>query len=535
MTGRINSSPLDSEKDWDSLAGVIDPNKGELAQSLISHLKDIGAKYVFLENGYLDRDFTVEFSEFYSKVFKPYGKFCKRLLFFSEDCAQVLSNGNPEILAKELEKLGDKSFLGFIVIRPLLHAPIGRTVLRSPPKSKQCHILVRALHETHLLGATLKVEGFPFVQQDKRVGACAQASIWAAARHFHIKHREPWCSIVDITDYATNPIDGNLSLSLPAGSGGLYIDNMVRALRQIGREPLLYAGQVNNSFPFQISWPDQLRPYDIINRYVDSRIPVILLLCPWEQTQNDGHAVVVVGHTLKNIKDSSKLPIKPTRAEFCENFNVNDDQRGCYLNMPIKSGGSGCQTPYSVLDHVYGIIIPLPSKVYMKAEFAEIIFWATLDHFISQSVNLVNTHKDLIGDAVKIIEELKKAYSDNKIIARTYLTTGWKYKRLILRNHISDSIKNLIIERSFPRYVWVIEYGTLNSLNKSKSSDRYILGHMVIDATSSIDWENTLLAHFPGFLSTLDHDPEHPSQQISETIFPIANDKTYLPRRRVEH
>ncbi len=105
----------------------------------------------------------------------------------------------------------------------------------------------------------------------------------------------------------------------------------------------------------------------------------------------------------------------------------------------------------------------------------------------------------------------------------------------ITGNSISEVAKNLIAQRNFPRFVWVTEYGTLESLNSSDYNNRKIIGHIVIDATSSIYWENSLLAHFPGFLFLRDHKPAQPSQISYFDIYPLNNDDSnYLPRRRVD-
>jgi hypothetical protein len=175
-------------------------------------------------------------------------------------------------------------YLGYIVARPVAHAPLCRVALAQPssPPGTKTDLLVRCEFAVHLLGAVLSVTSTPFTQQDARVGACAQAAMWMAARHFYSKHKgSPWVSTVDITEAASKPTDHMLSLALPPGSGGLTVEHMVRALRAIGREPLLYHGEYSPQNR-KVTWPASIVPAAVIDRYVDSGIPVIIGLAPWE-------------------------------------------------------------------------------------------------------------------------------------------------------------------------------------------------------------------------------------------------------------
>lgn len=48
-------------------------------------------------------------------------------------------------------------------------------------------------------------------------------------RHFYSRHRGLWYSTVEVHEAATRVTDSMLSQALPAGSGGLAIDHIVRA------------------------------------------------------------------------------------------------------------------------------------------------------------------------------------------------------------------------------------------------------------------------------------------------------------------
>jgi len=490
---------LGNDAAWDTLRSSIDPlNRIEAVEATLAHLRSVGALSVVIENEYLDQDFTAEFARFYATVFKRYSKICRRLHFFSVDVSPILAL-DPQALAERLNG-ANQTYLGFCVVRPLTHAPLGRTVLAGPvsPSDRSAKLLVRGDHVVHLLGATLSVTGFPFAQQDSRISSCAQATMWMAGRHFHVEHKGPWFSTVDVTEAASQPTDTGLSMSLPAGSGGLDLNNMVRALRAMGREPFAYiAPAIDKSvFPATIDWTNTLRPREIINRYIDSGIPVILGLLPWEQGQPVGHAVVAVGHTVKPLDVNTALPDRPTRAEFTECFLVHDDQRGVTRQMPLVGGAGIGATPYSLQNVAY-IIVPLPKKVFINAEAAEPIAWQLLSSQLQTIwASLQANHAALVAPIVAEVNDF-----------------------------IDKVNRNLVI-------VWVTEFGLFNDLNHLDARNRRIVCHSVIDATSSNFWQAVSVFHAPGFILRWLHDPQNPTGEFKSQGAVILNNSSYRPKIR---
>lgn len=526
---------------WSNLQALIAPAISlPVLSNLCDHLKAIGARCAILEHEYLDQDFTSEFSQFYSKLFKRHTKLCRRLHFFSDDLGNIFEK-SPEEITTRLDSASENGcYLGFIVVRPVRHAPIGFTVLAAPadgPDGK-ANLLVRSKHEVHLLGTTLNLTGVPFMQQDSRTGACAQASIWMAGRHFHTKHRGPWMSVAQITEHASVPADQTLAQSLPAGSGFLNIDNMIRALRAMGREPFAYVGRINpNTNPMSVTWPSSIRPKEIIHRYVDSGIPVILGLAPWVKDTSIGHAVTAVGHHVTTLPDLISLPANPTRAEFANAFLVNDDQLGTSLRMPTSAGIAGAQTPYSVERQVYYILIPLPGKVFLPAESAETIAWNLVNNYETNLATVMANPKFDIGGAKVLSDEFKDALKTNTLIARTYLTYGWKYKRRILRNICSPTLKAAVFAHDLPRFVWVTEFGICAQLNYLEPRDRRILGHVVIDATSNQFLAGSLLSsalffHAPGFIIRWSHNSSNQFLDYAPSVVPVPDEVPYYPKVR---
>lgn len=528
MNSGFSHVALQSDDAWQQLLNYISPEAREPASAILEYLRTAGAVSVIVEQGYLDRDYSEEYSAFYSKVFRRYKKTCTRLHFFSATVEKLDEGLSPRETADLIDELGGNHYLGFVVKRPLPHAPVGRTVLTGPtsPDGLSAHLLVRADYEVHLMGATLTVDGTPFTQQDTRVGACAQAAIWMAARHFHTKHRENWTSMVEVSDQASNPADTVLSQSLPAGSGGLSADNMIRSLRGLGRVPLIYAAQSGQEG--HPNWTAPLDPSQIINRYVDSGIPVIVGLLPWAN-QNEGHAVTVVGHALTELPTGYQASQLATRSVFCEAFLVNDDQRGYALRMPLGAGSAVAETPYNVADHCCFILVALPNKVYMKAEVAEQISWSFVRQYPQIIEQLLEeTQKERLDEREKFAASSKNGL----LIARTYLTYGWKHKKRIIRSSANDLVKYLISETDFPRFVWVTEFGYFDELNYLDPSRRNILAHAVVDATSTQYIDNLIFAHVPGLVFRSGHNPDDETGAYTNLYNYVENDNRYEPRIR---
>jgi hypothetical protein len=285
---QIRLISLRDEPSWIELHESIDPNLSNKALGTIfEQLKASGARAALLEERYLDRDYSAEFSNFYSRLFEQYGRFCRRFHFFTKDLIDFASNSEALVTALR-EAQDNDEYLGFVVVRPVPDAPIGRAIITAPKAPAGCgnRSLVGATYEAHLLGVRLKVFGVPFTQQDTRISACAQASIWMAGRHFCAKHGGPWFSTAAISEAASKPTDAYLARSLPAGSSGLHPNNMLRALSAMDRQPyVLAANETDKGW----QWPTSLDPVAICRlRDSGDRRPLSLAARPERRSCRGG-------------------------------------------------------------------------------------------------------------------------------------------------------------------------------------------------------------------------------------------------------
>jgi hypothetical protein len=170
----VRLSQLTTDPEWQALWSSLDPKLNITGvDNVLQQIRRSGATCVLIEEEYLDQDFTASYSAFYATVFKRHIKLCVRLHFFKVDIKLLIDDVNAQTSALELEETAKENYLGFIVARPLSHAPLGRVVLAAPigPLNTDVELLVYADYEAHVLGANLKVRGIALTQQDARVGA----------------------------------------------------------------------------------------------------------------------------------------------------------------------------------------------------------------------------------------------------------------------------------------------------------------------------------------------------------------------------
>lgn len=513
----FNFMGLVTASDWAALEARL--RKGQqstnIPSTLIRRLQELSARSVLIEDDYLDRDFSEAYAAYYSKTFRRHTKLCTRLLFFADDVSFVMSGDAVDVA----DRLEASLFLGQIILRPISQAPIGQALLAQPPAPQgfESHLLVRGEYSAHVFGAELKVEGAPMTQQDSRVGACAQAAMWVAARHFHVRHRGPWLSTVSITKAAIAQAEWLGNQVVPAGSEFLSANNMVAAIRFAGREPLMYAGVPQ--------WA--MRPSDIINRYVDSGIPVIVgLEFPGQAI---GHAIVITGQVIRDSA-AGALPIRPTRAEYCEAFYANDDQIGPNIRVPLRTGSALSEANYSIDANAKYLIIPLPEKVYLPAEKAELIAWGSLEAYRADWDAFKSRHAGKLGASEQLGDDLAAQFDQNNVIARTYLTYGWKYKKRGIRNRFPMPVKQVIRNLEAPRFVYVTEFATRSETDGKSQHQRRVVAHCVVDTTAKNHGQDSVfMMYAPGFCSWYSHAADG---QYVQSVAPVADSTTYFPKAR---
>lgn len=530
MRAPIELGALLCDDDWLNLAEAVDAEELGLLQRLFSDFDVAGAKGFLFEEAYIDRDFSAAYAAFYSTLFHPYLKYCRRLHFFSRDLTFLLELPNAEDVTRTLEEHASE-YLGYVVLRPVPHAPVGSAVICATAVSNDPSVTidVKAEHEVHVLGADLKVTGFPLTQQDTRVGACAQAAIWMAGRYFHRKHGGQWFSMPDINDAALKPTDNFVARSLPAGSEFLRPDNIIRALRSMDRHPVFDLGKVadNNA--------DEAL-HHVIARYLDSGIPVLIGL-KGREGASVGHAVVAIGRIMRERGDSD-LPDNPTSAELISHLIVSDDQRGCICRLPVHEVDRTNEYPWTLEGDGMYSVTPLPGKVFMTGAVAEKLS----RDILNGAIDRIDDYRDIArkeGGAgseslgnYNAVDPSFFAVPPFRLVARTYLTYGWRYKRRALRNRLTGDFKEELMRLQFPRFVWVTEFSLPDDLRGFDQCQKKVRAHVVIDATGSKFSDCTLVVQIPGLSIFWTFDATNPIAS-HDLIFRATDEaEPFLPKVR---
>jgi hypothetical protein len=199
--------------------------------------------------------------------------------------------------------------------------------------------------------------------------------------------------------------------------------------------------------------------------------------------------------------------------------------------MPLQQNLPDAQAPYS-LSNVGYLIIPLPSKVYISAEAAENVAWDFMDRYSAEWHNLKAAYDRHLGSSKQAGDDFVGARAANSLVARTYLTYGWRYRQRILRNTCDDSVKEVAVATHLPRYVWVTEFFTAGSVSNLDESNNRVFAHAVLDATSSNFEEGRCIVHAPGFVWRWEHDATLPYAGSRNTLTAIRDDKAYRMKIR---
>jgi hypothetical protein len=296
----------------------------DVAKYLFDYLKTVvKARSVVYEGRYVDRHYLDDFAQYYSRSFNAPASYCQRFHFFKIDsnCLdQHLSNaceGTQEL--EKVEKELCEQYLGFVVIRPLVGAEIGRAVLRTyPPDGLSRYTVIRP-YRVNLAGLKLSLEGLAYQKQDKGTAVCASIALWCALQRvaYMSGHRTPTPSA--ITKAANSPF---------ATSAGLDEFQMATALDSLGYLADFITAENRSQFLAKVV------------AYLESQLPVILMLSK-EKHSDSGKETVAHAVTAIGFQQSQNIVEIPTAAPKCplrmqsgslKVIYVHDDNLGPYAH-----------------------------------------------------------------------------------------------------------------------------------------------------------------------------------------------------------
>jgi hypothetical protein len=409
---------------------------------LLRYLKDINCKSILVEHEYVDHDYLDDYASFYAKCFTPYRRFCRRAHFWKTDIKQfdiekAIIYQNEEIL----KILGD-DYLGFLVIKPLPEALIGRTVLsRYDDEGGKRKIKTIRPYKVNLFGLQLEIESLAFQEQDTVMAACATTAIWSAfhkASHiFHTSIPTP----SDITKSATKYIQ----TTRPIPTHGLNVEQMCYAISENGLTPEVQPINIDTSIN------------SLIYSYVSADIPVVLGYRIYGKPLR--HAVTVCGYRLEERPSNNSetndpdLDINLIGRRISELY-VHDDNLGPFSRLRCIDAGSIGQSS------------KINPRIFVRETdddrnegltcIPEVVL-TPIYHKIRLRFN------DILG-AIRLFAKYFDAVGINKIDEDHPDGIEWeirlcdvkKYrKKIIDSNSIEKDIKKSILFRNMPKFLWI--------------------------------------------------------------------------------
>lgn len=435
---------LENTGDWLQLASICaEYLTGADYEKLHSYLQD-NAKTAIIEKRYIDKDYRDTFSNFYSKKLTCYPSTTYRIHFFSSLI--------PVDDLYSLEKYAS-DYIGFTVIRPTQVNSIGRTLFNPSQITKLQGLVCHTPYKSHLFGAELVINGFPYISQDTDVTICAHAATWMTFRYYS----ERYSAYREIYPYEISQLSSDVSRGRLVPSKGLTALQITEIFSNYGFYPEIYLlEQYKSTF------------YRLLYYYIESGIPVVACL------HKKQHAVTLLGH----ISDYTRTAVNQNSEDYLTGYIVNDDNHLPY-QLILRDGlqKQGYCSNF-VVEDIDGFIVPLYEKMYLSAEHIE---------------GLVDS---LLNDQPFGVNYLSSLVTKDILIKRIFLTSSKSYKAARRRAPLPFDLQRNYIEMQMPKFVWVCEL-SLAGLYPQKQ----VVGEIIFDATANHEDRFSFLAiHYPDFI-----------------------------------
>lgn len=406
--------------------------KGSIVDDyFLKYLNEIQAKSFLIENDYIDKDFLIDYSNYYSRSFKEIPRKTNRIHFFSRvilesDFYSALEIGDISFF----NSLQD-AYLGFTVIKPILGKDeepiIGRTLLKTYDTHSPGIIrsFIGSDYQVSLFGIPLSIYSLPFQTQDMAVGACATIACWTAIHQlshiFNIHTSSPY----ELTDAITN-----LSYVLPGRNfpsiNGLTISQMKSYFISLGLETEFVDPNINYLEHYEPSKDDVIA--DAVLAYQKIKLPLIAALTLKRTDEDeDYHAVVISGLRIEGGKITRLF--------------IHDDRIGPFSRVKPVDNFSKWSNEWILKGSYHEVILDkllIPVYPKIRLNFARIY---------------------------SVFLEVKRNAEKEGIDSSLFLTTIRDYKEFLLHQEFDDKIKTLT--QPMPKFLWIIR----NSIDGKKLFD----------------------------------------------------------------
>jgi len=431
----------------------------------LRHALSAGAKTILLQEAVRDPDFREEFDAFYSKQQKHVSNLCRRLHFFSLELNGLDDTQDGDAVLGFIDEAAsvDGSYLGFVTLRPLRHAPVGASILTDRPSVL---VTCKDSFPVHIAGREFSVMGTPYLQQDNAVGACAQVSIWVALRTLRKRLGNSAYSPAELTIAANKHIAINRVFP---GRDGLTTTQMLEAIRSAGHDPLIV--ELRGLTPDETA----RKALEFSAPYLESGLPVIIGL----NNPTGRHAVVSIGYLPPSLGEG--LPSE---------LMIHNDNSGCYQRLPATCSNANVYA----LSQTVALITPLPDGICMTAAEANRLAVAAFQFGASLLLALPP-----LADFV--LKKVDPGPSPSYVL-RVFLSTRHSFRRWASKaTDIDQATKSIYRRSELPRFVWVIEIHKREIYQKGEFSTRSRLGEVVLDASAdALHGDGLLFVRLSGLL-----------------------------------
>lgn len=392
-------------------------------------LNKIHVKTAVKEVGYIDKDYLLDYSGYYSRSFQEVGRFTDRIHLFSQEFTQdefedKIISGNPE----DLQAIKD-SYEGFIIIKPFKDGDgnptyhTGRTLLNIPKECRRTNNNKCIYYTTkvNLFGIPLEVNTLPFQTRDPAVAACATIALWMANNKMSDLFQIPTFSPFEITTKATMLIES--SRNFPPE--GLSLKQMLSFIKNIGLDFNLiniinHEGNCKDNEVYRNIYKN-LIPITV-KAFLNANIPIIAnLSLRYSRKPNlpglAAHSVVISGYRSDSYGTITKLYFHDDQyGPYIQVNNASEFMNFCYLDCEWNK-----KYKEVVIEE---LVVPLYSKIRLD-------FNVVYEYYMKLNKIAEN------GETLDL-----------------YFTTIKDYKSKLLNKNVLNKIE--FLKKPMPRFVWVI-------------------------------------------------------------------------------
>jgi hypothetical protein len=428
---------------------------------LTSYFAELDAKTIVVELDYIDHDYLEDYSNYYVKCFYDYHRKCARLHFFqesfsSEDFSRVMASENEELLDKI-----KKTYLGFIVVKPLPKTIIGRSCLKTYPAAGARHYPVTRKYSANLFGIELEVSSLAYQEQDTVAAACATSALWSVFHGTGMLFHHAIPSPIEITKAALEKSPAE-ERNLP--NKGLNVVQLGHAIRHVGLDP--YLVKATNAHILKGTAYAYLRAgipvYFSIRLYGPSKI----------STESrfefiGGHGVAIGGY---KTESPNAQPMVGTgfllRASRIDKLYVHDDQVGPFAWMGFDTEDIDAVQPNDPQRSSISLSGLLTTSWFGGAGRAlPNAILISLHYKIRISYDIIH---DIVLEFDSILELLRPQFLEvltERIEWDIFLSQVNSFKSELLESvALGNGLKESVLTEKMPRYIWRA-IGTVDMVN----------------------------------------------------------------------